>query len=172
MHSSHFQSITEYIPLLKVHLRTSGSLINSLQEFSSHDNVIQLLNVIKARNDVDIYLVFEFMDTDLHAVIKAKILKPIHVQYIMYQVRCSNTNSLRLEVLRVAVSQSVNHLLAIVLLKLNSSTKHCFQLHSSTVISRPSYIIFPLSSSMWSCTFILATVFTETLRYIYQSLCT
>ena len=26
------------------------------------------------------------MDTDLHAVVKAKILKPIHVQYIMYQV--------------------------------------------------------------------------------------
>ena len=62
------------------------SICNSWQEFSNHDNVIQLLNVIKARNNMDIYLVFEFMDTDLHAVIKAKILKPIHVQYIMYQV--------------------------------------------------------------------------------------
>lgn len=60
-----------------------------IQEFSNHDNVIQLLNVIKARNDIDIYLVFEFMDTDLHAVVKAKILKPVHVQYIMYQVRLS-----------------------------------------------------------------------------------
>jgi len=48
--------------------------------------VIQLLNVIKAKNDIDIYLVFEFMDTDLHAVIKGKILMPIHYQYIMYQV--------------------------------------------------------------------------------------
>ncbi len=48
--------------------------------------MIQLLNVIRARNDQDIYLVFEFMDTDLHAVIKAKILQPVHVQYIMYQV--------------------------------------------------------------------------------------
>lgn len=57
------------------------------QEFSSHDNVIQLIDVIKACNDIDIYLVFEFMDTDLHAVIKAKILKPVHIQYIMYQVR-------------------------------------------------------------------------------------
>ena len=56
------------------------------QAFSSHENVIQLLNVIKARNDQDIYLVFEFMDTDLHAVIKAKILQPVHKQYIMYQV--------------------------------------------------------------------------------------
>ena len=26
------------------------------------------------------------MDTDLHAVVKAKILKPVHIQYIMYQV--------------------------------------------------------------------------------------
>ena len=59
----------------------------AMQQFSNHDNVIQLLDVIKARNDLDIYLVFEFMDTDLHAVVKAKILKPVHVQYIMYQVR-------------------------------------------------------------------------------------
>ena len=57
-----------------------------IQEFSSHENVIQLLNVIRARNDQDIYLVFEFMDTDLYAVIKAKILQPVHIQYIMYQV--------------------------------------------------------------------------------------
>lgn len=63
------------------------SALSLVQEFSNHDNVIQLLNVIKAHNDVDIYLVFEFMDTDLHAVIKAKILQPVHVQYIMYQVR-------------------------------------------------------------------------------------
>lgn len=46
-----------------------------------------MIDVIKACNDIDIYLVFEFMDTDLHAVVKAKILKPVHIQYIMYQVR-------------------------------------------------------------------------------------
>ena len=32
-----------------------------LQAFSSHENVIRLLNVIKADNDYDIYLVFEYM---------------------------------------------------------------------------------------------------------------
>ena len=32
-----------------------------LQAFSRHSNVIKLLNVIKASNDKDIYLVFEFM---------------------------------------------------------------------------------------------------------------
>ena len=58
-----------------------------LQEFGSHPNVIKLLNVVKANNDKDIYLVFEFMDTDLHNVIKrGNILKDIHKRYIMYQL--------------------------------------------------------------------------------------
>ncbi|XP_039265837.2 extracellular signal-regulated kinase 2-like [Styela clava] len=58
-----------------------------LQEFGDHDNIIKLLNVLKADNDRDIYLVFEFMDTDLHHVIKkGNILKDIHKQYIMYQL--------------------------------------------------------------------------------------
>ena len=30
------------------------------------------------------YLVFDFMDTDLHAVIRAKILEDIHKQYVIY----------------------------------------------------------------------------------------
>ena len=30
-------------------------------EFSEHDNVIKLRNVLKADNDKDIYLVFDFM---------------------------------------------------------------------------------------------------------------
>lgn len=58
-----------------------------LQEFGTHENVIKLLNVIKADNDKDIYLVFEYMDTDLHNVIKkGNILKDIHKRYIMYQI--------------------------------------------------------------------------------------
>jgi len=44
------------------------------------------LNVLKAENDRDIYLVFEYMETDLHAVIRAGILEDIHKQYIMYQL--------------------------------------------------------------------------------------
>lgn len=42
--------------------------------------------MIRAENDRDIYLVFDFMDTDLHAVIRANILEDIHKQYIIYQV--------------------------------------------------------------------------------------
>ena len=58
-----------------------------LKEFGSHPNIIQLLNVHRASNDKDLYLVFEFMETDLHHVIKkGNILKGIHKQYIMYQL--------------------------------------------------------------------------------------
>lgn len=65
-----------------------------LQEFGDHENIIKLLNVIKANNDKDIYLVFEYMDTDLHNVIKkGNILKDIHKRYIMYQL-CKATHYL------------------------------------------------------------------------------
>lgn len=99
-----------------------------LQELTAHENIIRLLNVLKADNgargappcragaalarrrhlgtappssrppdadrapcartpaDRDIYLVFEYMETDLHAVIRANILENIHKQYIMYQL--------------------------------------------------------------------------------------
>jgi len=57
-----------------------------LQEVNNHDNIIRLLNVLKAENDRDIYLIFEYMETDLHAVIRANILEDIHKQYIMYQL--------------------------------------------------------------------------------------
>ena len=56
-----------------------------LQELSGHENIIRLLNVIRAENDRDIYLVFDYMETDLHAVIRASILEEIHKQYIIYQ---------------------------------------------------------------------------------------
>ena len=57
-----------------------------LQELNGHENIIRLLNIIKAENNKDIYLVFDFMETDLHAVIRANILEEIHKQYIVYQV--------------------------------------------------------------------------------------
>ena len=45
-----------------------------LQEINGHENIVKLLNVIKAENKKDLYLVFEFMETDLHHVIRANIL--------------------------------------------------------------------------------------------------
>lgn len=57
-----------------------------LQDLAGHPNIIRLMDVIKAENDKDIYLVFDYMETDLHAVIRANILEEIHKQYIMYQI--------------------------------------------------------------------------------------
>ncbi|XP_053593160.1 mitogen-activated protein kinase 15 isoform X4 [Microplitis demolitor] len=58
-----------------------------LLSFSNHENIIQLIGLHKANNDRDIYLVFEFMETDLHNVIKrGNILKDIHKVFIMYQL--------------------------------------------------------------------------------------
>mmetsp|Transcript_22159 Transcript_22159/g.47005 ORF Transcript_22159/g.47005 Transcript_22159/m.47005 type:complete len:367 (-) Transcript_22159:453-1553(-) len=56
-----------------------------LQGLTGHDNIIRLQNVLKAENDKDIYLVFDYMETDLHAVIRANILEPVHKQFIVYQ---------------------------------------------------------------------------------------
>jgi mitogen-activated protein kinase 15 len=57
-----------------------------LQALHGHENIIKILNVLKADNDRDIYIVTDFMESDLHAVIKAKLLEEVHKQYIVYQV--------------------------------------------------------------------------------------
>eukprot|EP00442_Polarella_glacialis_P009510 CAMPEP_0115080124 /NCGR_PEP_ID=MMETSP0227-20121206/18504_1 /TAXON_ID=89957 /ORGANISM="Polarella glacialis, Strain CCMP 1383" /LENGTH=482 /DNA_ID=CAMNT_0002467733 /DNA_START=89 /DNA_END=1537 /DNA_ORIENTATION=- len=57
-----------------------------LQELNGHENIIRLLNVLKADNDQDIYLICDYMESDLHAVIRANILEEIHKQYIIYQL--------------------------------------------------------------------------------------
>nr|CAD7443465.1 unnamed protein product [Timema bartmani] len=58
-----------------------------LREFGNHPNVVKLHNIYKASNNKDIYLIFEYMDTDLHNVIKrGNILKDIHKRFIMYQL--------------------------------------------------------------------------------------
>jgi hypothetical protein len=74
-----------------------------LQELNvhRHDNIIRLLNVLKADNDKDIYLVFEHMgefvrecfgfyqlplaEITLHAAIGANVLEEVHKKYILYQ---------------------------------------------------------------------------------------
>ncbi|KAL0208063.1 hypothetical protein P9112_010650 [Eukaryota sp. TZLM1-RC] len=52
----------------------------------NHPNIVRLLNVLKADNDYDIYLVFDYLETDLHTVIRSNILEPIHKQYITFQI--------------------------------------------------------------------------------------
>jgi len=57
-----------------------------LQELNGHDNIIRLLNVIRAENDLDLYLVFDYMEADLFNVIRANILQDIHKKFIIYQI--------------------------------------------------------------------------------------
>jgi len=59
--------------------------LQALSAPTPHANIIRLQNFLKAENDKDIYLVFDFMETDLHAVIRANILEPVHKQFIVYQ---------------------------------------------------------------------------------------
>jgi len=56
-----------------------------LQQMQDHPQIIGLKTVLKADNDKDIYLVFEYMETDLHAAIRANILEEVHKKYIIYQ---------------------------------------------------------------------------------------
>lgn len=58
-----------------------------LQSFRNHPNIVKLHSIHRASNNRDIYLGFEYMETDLHNVIKrGNILKDIHKRYIMYQM--------------------------------------------------------------------------------------
>ncbi|CAK56204.1 unnamed protein product (macronuclear) [Paramecium tetraurelia] len=57
-----------------------------LQQLTEHENIVKLLKVIPAENQKDLYMVFEYMETDLHKVIRAGLLRPLHMQYIIYQL--------------------------------------------------------------------------------------
>ncbi|KAG5899828.1 hypothetical protein JTB14_012299 [Gonioctena quinquepunctata] len=58
-----------------------------LQSFKNHPNIVKLHSIHRAANNRDIYLGFEYMETDLHNVIKrGNILKDIHKRYVMYQL--------------------------------------------------------------------------------------
>ncbi|XP_034485740.1 extracellular signal-regulated kinase 7 [Drosophila innubila] len=58
-----------------------------LRAFRHHPNIIRMLDIFKAANNLDFYLVFEFMDSDLHNVIKkGDVLKDIHKRFVMYQL--------------------------------------------------------------------------------------
>ena len=56
-----------------------------LQRFR-HDNIIKLLGVHRAENNLDLYLIFDFLETDLHSVIRANILENVHKQFVSYQL--------------------------------------------------------------------------------------
>jgi len=56
------------------------------QEFCDHENVIDLQYVIKSQSGKDLYMILEYMERDLHDVIRAKVLIPDHVKFIITQI--------------------------------------------------------------------------------------
>ena len=57
-----------------------------LSSFNDHDNIIKLRHVMKAESNRDLYLSFDFVDCDLHAVSRARILTEIQRKYIIWQL--------------------------------------------------------------------------------------
>ena len=60
--------------------------ISLLQQLNGHPNIVRLFDVIRSKSGKDLYMVCEYMATDLNAVIKSGILEPIHAKYICYQM--------------------------------------------------------------------------------------
>jgi len=60
-----------------------------LKAMTGHSNIVSIQRVLQACGDRDLYIVFEFMHTDLSHVIKAKLLTDIHVRFITYQLLCA-----------------------------------------------------------------------------------
>ena len=57
-----------------------------LTELGDHTNIVKLMGIMSSENGRDLYLVFNYMETDLHAVVRANILEEVHKQYIVYQL--------------------------------------------------------------------------------------
>lgn len=63
--------------------------ITLLRQLRSHPFIVGLVAVHRAENDGDLYLAFECMETDVHAVIRANLLLDIHHRYIFWQLLCA-----------------------------------------------------------------------------------
>ena len=57
-----------------------------LQKLRGHDNIVQLLKIYMSENGKDLYLLFDYMPTDLHAVYRNSILDIFHIKFITYQI--------------------------------------------------------------------------------------
>ena len=52
----------------------------------NHENIIKLHEVLHSVSGRDIYLVFEYMSTDLYRTIYENCLQDVHRKYVLYQL--------------------------------------------------------------------------------------
>jgi mitogen-activated protein kinase 15 len=60
--------------------------ISFLKQMQSNPHIVELLAVYKAANNLDLYVVFEILESDVHSVIRAGILMDVHKRYIVWQM--------------------------------------------------------------------------------------
>ena len=56
---------------------------------ANHKNIINIINLRRATNGLDVYIIFELMDTDLHTVIRTGCCRDIQVRFISWQILCA-----------------------------------------------------------------------------------
>ncbi|OHT08759.1 Extracellular signal-regulated kinase 2 [Tritrichomonas foetus] len=59
--------------------------ISFLKQMQGNPHIVELLAVYKAVNNLDLYVVFEILESDVHSVIRANILMDVHKRYIVWQ---------------------------------------------------------------------------------------
>ncbi|TPP43947.1 Protein kinase domain family protein [Leishmania donovani] len=57
-----------------------------LQRLRHNPFIVGILDVIRAANDIDLYLVFELIETDLTAIIRKNLLQRDHKRFLTYQL--------------------------------------------------------------------------------------
>ena len=62
--------------------------ISFLKQMQGNPRIVELLAVYKAVNNLDLYVVFELLESDVHSVIRANILQDVHKRFIVWQLLC------------------------------------------------------------------------------------
>lgn len=57
-----------------------------LQELRGYEGIVQLLDVILSKNEEDVYLILDYMDSDLLTALCKKILTPTANGFVVYQL--------------------------------------------------------------------------------------
>jgi len=60
-----------------------------LLELSCHPNIIRLYDIYKSKDRRHLYLVFDYVESDLQVAISANILQHVHQQFVVYQILCA-----------------------------------------------------------------------------------